>query len=699
MKKIILIVFVLLPFIINANAISKENARLVARNFYYEKNISKTNIAYKSISFENDFVIKYNGKESYFVFNFSKNGFVIIASDDAVTPILAYSYVGSYTNENLPIAFQQWMENYSEQIAYVKKNKLLADNNIENLWNYYFQSDTIQYRAKEINAFVTPFLLSTWNQDYPYNEMCPQDAASGAGYGGRVPLGCTALSMAQIMFYYRYPNQGVGSHSYNSTTYGVQSANFGSTTYEYDKMLNDNIYDNDALARLNYHCGVSVEMDYAPDGSGAGLDAAAYALETNFKYSSSIMYRMKNTYSGNWESLLRTNLDAKRPFIYSGYSPEGGHAFVCDGYENDTHFHFNWGWGGSYDGYFYLTALNPGTSNFTQGQGAVVNIFPASSYPSYCTGNKTLTFPFGTFEDGSGNSNYNNNVSCSWLIAPIDTIKYLTLNFTKLTTESSNDIVTIYDGPTESSTLKGTYSGSTLPNSIQSTSNKMLVKFTSNGSSVAEGWQISYKSTNPILCSAIQNITSASGTISDGSGAGNYTNSTTCRFLIKPTGASQLHLTFTELNTELGKDTIRITDPISNTHIATISGSSIPATYISSSGQMLVVFKTNSNITKSGWSASYWAQVGIENNPSFDEISIFPNPAQNQLNFSFNVIKKQDLNIAVFDISGKKVYFEQFQNISGELKSNLDISSLNAGVYLFKITGEDGVTIRKFIKE
>ncbi|MGC9336786.1 MAG: C10 family peptidase, partial [Candidatus Cloacimonadia bacterium] len=183
-----------------------------------------------------------------------------------------------------------------------------------------------------------------------------------------------AVAMAQIMRYHKYPEHGTGSSSYYYGPYGWISADFGNATYNWDNMPNYLTDYNDDVALIGFHCGVSVEMMYGPEGSGAYSSDVPYALINYFNYASSVSYEERWYYSDTqWENLLQTELSAKRPVYYSGSGSSGGHAFVCDGY-NGSYFHFNWGWGGLYNGYFYLSALNPGTHDFNSWQAAVVGI-------------------------------------------------------------------------------------------------------------------------------------------------------------------------------------------------------------------------------------------------------------------------------------------------------------------------------------
>jgi hypothetical protein len=181
--------------------------------------------------------------------------------------------------------------------------------------------------------------------------------------------------MAQIMNYWEHPAIGVGSHGYTHQTYGYLFADFGGTIYNFP--MNNNT-PTDASRELLFHCGVSVNMNYGPGGSAAGNSEALSALETYFNYDESAYIDEKDNHTNSeWEDLIRDNLDNGRPLCYFGVGT-GGHAFNLDGYEdsNISYFHFNWGWSGSYNGYYYLNNLNPASYDFSSDQEAIFNIFP-----------------------------------------------------------------------------------------------------------------------------------------------------------------------------------------------------------------------------------------------------------------------------------------------------------------------------------
>lgn len=228
--------------------------------------------------------------------------------------------------------------------------------------------------------------------------------------------------MAQVMKYHNYPAQGTGSYSYSHSVYGSLSANFGATTYNWSAMPNDLSSYNDGVATLLYHCGVSVEMDYGPKGFSANVSSdAKNALIMYFRYDSSMYYAERAEYlSSDWINLLKTELNARRPILYRG-TGTGGHAFVCDGYKDIEYFHFNWGWSGAMDGYYYLNDLTPQNAynnlNFTQDQGALIGIKPSSAPTPTCTyaaSPETQTFEAA---GGSGTITITTASGCAWTSA------------------------------------------------------------------------------------------------------------------------------------------------------------------------------------------------------------------------------------------------------------------------------------------
>ena len=702
LKAVIVVITLCFTTSVFSAIVSKHDAEIVAKNFYFEKINAFVSTAFSEIVFDNVITQSSNGVPVYYVFERGKKGFIIISADDAAEPVLGYSFDSPYPHTSCSPAFSEWMDGYKTQITYIRENSIKSPVSVSDVWAKYLTADIPSLSTKNGSKAVAPLLSSTWTQGIYYNTLCPRDFG-GYVEDGRDVVGCVATAMAQIMYYYRYPAQGVGSHSYSLGNFGTLSANFGTANYDYNSMSGNVTNYSYATALLNYHCGVAVNMQYDTSGSGAQTQDAANASKNYFKYSSTISYQTKNSNSTNWANMLTSSIDLKRPVLYSGSSQaSGGHAFVCDGYLEPTHFHFNWGWGGYGDGYFYTTALNPVGNDFNQQQAAVFNIFPATTYPSYCTGSQTLTARFGSFDDGSGNQPYQNNSDCSWLIAPPNASN-ITLTFNQFNTEANNDVVNVYNGSTTASPLLGSFSGSTLPAAISSTAGTMLVTFKSNASTVSDGFLASYSSNiATAYCSNIKLLTTPSGTITDGSGTNDYNNNTNCKWYIYPTGATSVTLQFTDFNIENSADLVEVYETYNSGTaqpklLGSFSGSNLPPTVSSQSGRMQVFFYSDNRNTGSGWTANYNTLTGIESENFLNSFSLYPNPASDKLNFELNLTKQQDIQIQLYAIDGSLVASKELLKQYSTVSSSMDISNVQKGIYIVKIIGETGSITKKLV--
>lgn len=298
--------------------------------------------------------------DAYYVFNNDAGGFVIIAGDDAVTPVLGYTSTGSFDAENLPDGLKDLLKSYERQIA------ALGDNYVAN------QTAT---RA----AFTGEKLLNTakWNQNEPFNKYTPNN----------YPTGCVATAGAIVMKHHGYPAKGTGSHSYtwNGKTL---TANF-ELGYDWANMPAK--YDVttaaafDGVARLMADLGVAVEMKYNKTGSGSYIGDLVTALQKYYGYSKlSHLMAIEDVGAEAWNGRLRDEIDANRPVLYAASDPNtgGGHAFVIDGYKDES-FSVNWGWGGYCDGFYKIGALNPESEGmptgdkYNVGQSAVFGMEPS----------------------------------------------------------------------------------------------------------------------------------------------------------------------------------------------------------------------------------------------------------------------------------------------------------------------------------
>ena len=305
-----------------------------------------------------------------YIYNIGTQGFVIISSNTVLPPVLGWSDQGTFPDmEDAPENFASWIAHYSEMIVFAVANGIAPEEKIQRQWD---EASHGIFGTRNTQT-VDPLVSTRWNQDCFYNEYCP---ATGGGWGGgpcgHVYAGCVACAMAQVMKYWNHPVQGFGQHSYVHSTYGEQSANFGATTYHWEDMPNDVWSHNDAVATLLYHCGVSVNMNYSPSGSGAYSGDVETALRSYFGYCGA-KYREKSAYEEEaWIAMLKADLDLAHPIYYSGQSEGSGHAFVCDGYDNNDLMHFNFGWSGSGDGYYSTYSIN----GYNRSQAVVMNVYP-----------------------------------------------------------------------------------------------------------------------------------------------------------------------------------------------------------------------------------------------------------------------------------------------------------------------------------
>jgi hypothetical protein len=364
--KIILVgVLFLFSYHLFAQLVSSDDAQQIASKFVSKK----FGVNEKSMPMQ---IRTENNEAVFYTFRFA-SGFVIVSAESSYEPILAYSNSGTLLEnpENYPPAMKQWMDNLSQDILRVRSQNIEASPRaLENRQRILSDQPFVQTRA------ITPLLSTTWSQGCGYNADCPTDAA---GPCGRAYTGCVATAQAQAMKYYEHPVNGVGSHCYTHNDYGELCADFGAATYDWASMPNGS--GNSDVAQLMYHCGVSVNMNYGPSSSGAYTSSVDNALLDYFDYSTNLKYASKFSFTlSQWEELMRKECDAGKVMIYRG-TGSGGHAFVLDGYDDFGAFHFNWGWGGSADGYFMMDNLTPSGQDFSNSNAAIIGMEPSADFP------------------------------------------------------------------------------------------------------------------------------------------------------------------------------------------------------------------------------------------------------------------------------------------------------------------------------
>lgn len=356
--------FLLISIVSEGADVDFVRARQVAMNFFKEKGMID------QPAFGESFPVYYENHLTAYIFNLG-NGFVMVSANDAVFPVLAYSFESDYPNNNFPASFEFWVRHYLEQISYAQGFDYKASEAIQKIWSRYESTD---FYPVEIKSEVKPLLYSTWHQGCYYNSFFPDEPDGPCDH---LWTGCVATAMSQVMKYYNFPVIGTGAYGYNSS-YGFVEADFENTVYNWAEMDYHLTDEDSTVAELLYHTAISIHSQFFPNGTGAYDFDARDALVDYFKYSPDAHFYWRASYQGDWKAMLRSELDAGRPVIYGGADSEtnAGHTLVCDGYQDTSFFHFNWGWNGLYNGYFYLDSLIVGNNYFDFQHDAVVGIRP-----------------------------------------------------------------------------------------------------------------------------------------------------------------------------------------------------------------------------------------------------------------------------------------------------------------------------------
>ena len=358
------------------------------------------------------------GASAFHVFNTS-DGFVIVSADDCETPIIGYSREGRFDPNIVPIQMEDYLQDFVARIQYGIEHHIVANEVTTKQW------DLVKTWGKltdcKSTKSVPALLTSKWHQGCLYNSLCP----TMSGPCGHAEVGCVAVAMAQIMRYWGYPTTGWGTHFYTNAGLTL-SADFGNTTYDWEHMP-DSLTENsseteiEAVSTLLYHCGISVEMNYSPNGSNSNSSKIPDALIRYFYYSKHIHREKRSDFSNEeWLSLLKSSLDLQRPVQYSGFGVGIGHAFVCDGYDENDLLHFNWGWGGNANGYFALGNLYPNGNNLNNNNYAIFDIIP--QYEPYVVEASSIPSIAGVIE---GNGEYHRGETCTLTATPIANAKFL----------------------------------------------------------------------------------------------------------------------------------------------------------------------------------------------------------------------------------------------------------------------------------
>ena len=751
-------------------------------------------------------------KNLYYIINFEAGGFVILSSDKRFYPILAYAFEGNFEMDNVPENCNTWLEAWESQISFALENENILLKDQSKAW----ENLTTEGQAVKGAKGVAPLTTCRWSQTEPHNQMCPADPD---GYDGHTPVGCVALAMSQLMYYYRFPASGAGTVLYTPPyklgIYGPQYVNFAEALYNWPATTDLCRETNDAIAQLCYHTGVSVKTGYMPESSGANINSVSAALSENFNYlADDYLERAEVANTAAWAALLIENFDKGQPVIYRSSMGWGGHVYVCDGYQDSTHFHFNWGWGGAYNGYYYIDNLTPGGININGGQGAIFNIYPDTTqfeFPDFNTIDEVLTNNVGSFEDGSANLNYlpasqkrwliqpdssevtnilleftfldtetdvdviriydgtsaeapllavvsgnnfpvsfcssgtalfitfdsdhqnqfqgfhanyygyrlpfcesfpvltdpagvledgsryhpyTNNTNCEWLVAPelspVDSIAQLALHFYQFDL-ADGDTLFMYDGESAQAALLGKFTGSTHPNDLITSGNKLFLNFITDSAATGQGWRLGWDYILPEYCNDTLYYSVTIDTLSDGSGEKNYTENTDCYFLIEVAGADDITITFTDFEVEPDYDYLKIYDPSNvNQPIDKFSGFTLPQAKTYPGNQLLLHFHSDSRDNFRGWQLVY--QASPTNIPERDnEFTIYPNPVSDYLFIDYPNQNSSNIYYRIYHPNGNIMD-------SGQAGSHIDLSTFAPGIYYLFIVLDQTIVTKKILK-
>ena len=363
-KSLFILVALFSVLSISAKQITEKEAALIAKNFFNGSSSGHNVKSVKAVTLAHQF--KSDGATLMYAFNNDNNGYVLVSGDDATVPVLGYSDNGKFDYNTLPDNARAWFDMYGQLIKSVKEGKV----------------ESIQTYASD--SSVEPLMVTKWNQGAPYWNLTPQ-------YNGKQTFtGCPATAMAQIAYYHQWPIASNGSVDYVTSSLSIHISSELNTTFDWANMTptygeNSSESSCTAVAELMREIGYAMEMDYTDNGSGANQIQIACGIVDHLGYDKGLRIKYADTYvTEDWVEMLKEELNSGRPVLYCGYTQMNeGHAFVCDGYNEEGLFHINWGWGGMSDGYFVITSLDPDSqgmggansgAGFNKGQLAFFNL-------------------------------------------------------------------------------------------------------------------------------------------------------------------------------------------------------------------------------------------------------------------------------------------------------------------------------------
>ena len=750
-----LLMFVAMSYAVNV--VPVEDAMRASKNFLSER-VGATKAGQLELVLVNT---EYSSEGVPVTYRFSvgDHGFIVVSATDLANPVLAYSLESGFQEGT---GADIYMENYKNELSYLIDNPSAALN-VRNSWNHYLAADFTPHATKG-NPCVEPLVTTRWTQEQYYNTMCPYNPRNSYADDYHTPVGCVALTMANILYFYRFPEHGRGSVSYipreydDETqeviyTYPAQTVNYGQATYNYDAIANSlTAYDGE-LAKLLYHCGVSVLMSYGFDGSGSQSEYALNALQSHYNFSEDGQFQIYSDVVANdsllylWVDKAKAELDQHRPLFFSGRSASaGGHAWIVDGYTtigDATYFHVNWGWAGSSNGYYLINkqaTTGYGTFNSNNDNSMMIKLMPDSSLiVKPAESSARVTASFGTISDGAGNMKYAQNSNRRWVLACPEATSY-ELKFSKLKVKTGDKVI-VYNGGTEASGIKqqysgnylmaacsdytnisdcehGDYQGQDLPAAITVNADSVLVVFTSTANSETDyGFVLDYtvKSYNKSACTnssfSDQHLI-LTDKPNNATGDDTYRASNVCEYTLNLKYTDQLVYVFNKFDLKQGDfvDIYNQKSPSANSKelVAHYDMNNRPTsvyTYDAPlfniagelSSRFIIRFASDNMFQGTGFEFEYY---GIHNGINqFDdtEINVYPNPATSFVNVEVISDKAQQFNASMVDMMGKTVYVDQINHDGGTGMYKINVNNLAKGVYFLHLNSENGSTVQKIV--
>ncbi len=750
MKKLLKCVTVLLlstsaSVVSSAKSVDENTAKTIGCNYLISTGIQAVKSA-ADLTTSYVATAKINGKvvNDYYVFNFKNgNGYVMVSADDNVIPILSYSPESPFDINTINPIAKSWIEGYQNQITAVIKNNIAAERSTITAWNDLSVAKPAVPAPKGATARTTSitfpnatqYLLTTkWDQGTGYNTYCPGPSSS------RSVTGCVATCMSEVMQFWNWPSVGCGSHTYTPPAglgYPAQTADFGNTAYNWTSMNSSLAAGNTAIATLMYHAGVSIDMDYSPTESGAYvismespvINCAEYAMKTYFHYKPTLrgiprfgeqytsgVYYVDSIAQATWISILKTELDAQRPVIYSGEEPAagGGHCWVCDGYNASSMFHFNWGWSGASNAWYTVDNLAPpalgiggGSGNFNQDQCAIIGIMP-DTYPT-ATGNIELAAHLDCTT--SQGMTYNTGFSIVTQIQNAGTSSF-SGDFCAQVFDTLNHLVTTV----ETFTGKTIAAAGTLPLTFTTTGQYLMIPAnhyhvqvmyrTSSSAAWApvanNGTFINYnildvEDNSTLKLTDAITITGGSTTLVTGHpltlsaqltdyDVANFSGSVQAVLINASTGATTNIQLYTGQNISSGYS---FSFTFHSASVAVPVGTYVLAIQHQPGGTGSFVY-TSSDFFENPIIMNVVSGTGVSTvSQTADNIAVYPNPANDVMNIALNGVDASEITIC--DIQGREL--QKITPVRGQDIVTVPVSNFAAGVYFVRLqAGSDMVT-------